>query len=428
MLDITIVDVLRRSNNSIYAYNIEDSIGNKRIVSAHKLKDLVRSNKVNLLNYKLTSDNRLIRVKSDISIYYLMNKDKVVLEFSLGGSNKVFSKLPYDFKEIISWLDMRFKISCARDTREFFRSIGLDTIDNIINVTHCVSLHDTFWVKNKYSKLKWKNVSPFIHSYSEVISAYALEGVTLGINEKSYFSPVVGTDGSFPHTWKFNNGNIKFIKAGSKYTLGGINSGREPFSEYYASVVAEYLGFNHIPYRIRVHKRQDLKLDTVTECDCYTTEELGSVTAYSLGLNSYEQVIDYCKKLNDNAYSTILDMLFLDCLLLNTDRHFSNIEFFINNDTLQIVDIVPIFDNNYSFLPRFIEGYETFDRSEYIARDGRTFEELYSLVLRYKSYKKKLIRLKDLRLEKPKTVDISDSRLKFLNMFLQLQVDYLLHF
>ena len=224
----------------------------------------------------------------------------------------------------------------------------------------------------------------------------------------------------------FRHKFITFVKAGSKYTLGGSNSGREPYSEYYASVVADYLGFNHVNYSIREHRRRDNRIDIVTDCNCFTTEQTGTVTAYLLGLDSYEKVIDYCKALNTKSFNTILDMLFLDCLLLNTDRHFSNIEFFVDNRTLEVKELTPIFDNNFSFVPRFIEGYDTFDRSEYLARDNRTFEDLYALVKKYKDYKGKLLSLKKLILEKPKNVFIKYSRLKFLNDFLQMQVDYLL--
>ena len=119
-------------------------------------------------------------------------------------------------------------------------------------------------------------------------------------------------------------------------------------------------------------------------------------------------------------------MFFLNCLLLNTDRHFSNIEFFMDNDSLKVIGMAPIFDNNYSFLPRFIEGYDVFNREEYVARDGRTFDELYKLVKKNKSFNKELIKLKKLKLDRPDKVEIKDERLKFLNWLLQLQVDYLL--
>ena len=167
-------------------------------------------------------------------------------------------------------------------------------------------------------------------------------------------------------------------------------------------------------------------MDVVTECNCFTTENIGTVTAHDLKLESYEKVLEYCRELSPNAVKTFVDMLFLDCLLLNTDRHFSNIEFFVNNDTLKVLDIAPIFDNNYALLPRFIEGYDTFKRDEYTVRDNRTFQELYDLVKKNRDYTGELIRLKNLKLTEPEGVEISAERLGFLNSFLQMQVKYLL--
>lgn len=357
----------------------------------------------------------------------LMNKDILVAEFDvLEDTSLIYGKLPMNFRDILGWVNKRTQINCAESNREFYKHIGLYTIARLIDAFHCVSLHDTFWLKRTNDLLTWNDVSPFRNTYSDVISTYALEGITLDTKDKNYFSPVVGNNGSFPHTWIFTENGIKFVKASSKYTLGGTNSGREPYSEYYASIIADYLGFNHVKYSIRNHLRYDGKLDVVTECDCYTSENIGTVTAYDLGINTYEELIEFSRKLSKESYITCVDMLFLDCLLLNTDRHFENIEFFVNNDTQQILGIAPIFDNNYSFLPRFVEGYNKFNRDEYKARDGRTFDELYNLVKSHKYYTNELLVLKKLRLSKPDNVDISIKRISFLNSFLQMQIKYLL--
>ena len=435
MLKAKVLEVFRKTNNVIYGYRLQDESGNIKDVTPEQLKNAIRGGLIHLNDYKLTSDNRLVKNKNELNTfnpidtdkYLIMNKDNAVAEFDLYWKTiEIYGKMPYSYTTLDAWLKERAKFSCAHDVKEFFKTIGIEKTADMIDVTHCVSLHDSFWVKRTDSTLTWKNVSPFRNDYSKVISTYALEGVYIGKDDKNYFSPVVGTDGSFPHTWKYSPYGITFIKAGSKYTVGGGNSGREPFSEYYASVISDYLGFNHVRYTIRNHVRHDKKIDVVTECKCFTSEDIGTVTAYSLGLKTYEDVIEYCKKLSVNAYDTIIDMLFLDCLLLNTDRHFSNIEFFIDNDTLEVKDIAPIFDNNYSFLPRFIEGYDTFTRKDYVARDDRSFEDLYKLVKKHKTFKKELIKLKNLKLTKPENVEISDTRIAFLNNFLQCQVNYLL--
>lgn len=437
MLVLTVIQVFRKTNNRIYGYKLQDDKGNIKDITSEQLKQALKNNKVKLLNYKLTNDNRIIPIKNKEvytnTNYILMNKNIKILKFDIDFGmiiQKYSNILPYNFSNITEWIDSRAKFSCARDVKEFFKSIGIENSKDYIEVTHCISLHDTFWIKREDDNLTWDNVSPFRHNYSNVISTYALEGINIGNKDKNYFSPVASTEGSFPHTWKYKGvDNVIFIKAGSKYTLGGSNSGREPYSEYFASQIAQYLKFNCVKYSIRKHIRHDSRPDVVTECKCFTTEQFGSVTAHKLRLNSYEEVIEYCKKLSDNAYNTCIDMFFLDCLLMNTDRHFSNIEFLVDNNTLRVIDITPIFDNNYALLPRFIEGYDTFNRSDYIARDGRTFEELYQLVKKHKTYQKELINLKKYKITRPnnKDVDISDLRLRFLNDFLQMQVNYLLN-
>lgn len=429
----TVKLIQKLKNKGIYTYIIQDERGDIEEMQSNILKNQIKSGKLLLEGYKLTSNDRLIQVKkytkfnnTNINKYVLMNKDKAVADIdNMFNTQIINGRLPYDYINFTDWIANRIKFSCVRNIREFFKPIGIQSTEDIIKITHCVSLHDTFWIKEEKSKLTWKEVSPFRNNYSKIISTYALEGILIE-GDKNYFSPVISTDGSFPHTWDFNNGDIKFIKASSKYTLGGSNSGREPYSEYYASIIAEFLYFIHVKYSIRNHKRHDGRIDVVTECACYTSENIGTVTAHNLNLNSYEDVINYCKALNKESYKTCLDMFFLDCLLLNTDRHFSNIEFFINNDTLEVLKLTPIFDNNYSLLPRFIEGYDEFNRSDYIARDNRSFENLYALVKSNRSYVKELIKLKKLRLYKPSNVNIKESRLNFLNSFLQTQVNYLL--
>ena len=422
MIKASVVEVYRSRSKKIMGYKLQDVNGNTTDISQQNLKNALRVGQIDLTNYKMTSDGRLIKFNKEC--YYLMNKDNVVAEFDLVmGIKHLYGKLPYGFESIQEWISGRKKFSCARDVKKFFASIGIKSDADFIDVLHCVSLQDTFWVKKNTDKDKWGNVSPFRRGYSELISEYAMEGA-FRVRSKNYFSPVVSTDGSFPHTWKYNNGHITFIKAGSKYTLGGANSGQEPFSEYFASKVCEYLGFNHVNYTLTTYKRHDGREDIVTECECYTSEKYGSVSAHKLGLDSYEAVINYCKHLSEGDYKQILDMLFLDCLLLNTDRHFGNIEFIIDNDTLQVIKLAPIFDNNYSFIPRFMDGYEQFNRKDYIARDDRTFEELFDLVKKHRNYRSELIKLKGLKLEKPRKVDMLDTRLKTLNNFLQNQVTY----
>lgn len=367
-----------------------------------------------------------------VKTFILMNKDRTVCKFKdFQKISDVRGRLPYDFVDLRSWIEVRSRFSCAHNVKEFFKKIGIYTAEDFIEIFHCISLTDTFWMKEEDSKLRWKDVSPFRRDYSLLVSNYALDGRISGVvDNKNYFSPDVATGGSFPHTWKKSKGgDIIFIKGSSKYTLGGANSGQEPISEYYASKVCDYLGMNHIKYGLRKHKRVDGNEDYVTYCTCYTSESRGSVTASNLGLSSYEDVLKYSKALGESAFRTVIDMYFLDCLLLNTDRHFSNIEFFMNTDTLQVVDIVPIYDNNYSLLPRHLIGVDKFTRSEYeMTRDGiTTFEELFNLVMRYDKRRcmSLLSKAGGIKFTQPERCIVPQERIDFLNKFIQVQVKWL---
>lgn len=428
MIKAKCIQKFRDKKGRIYEYCLEDANGSLKTFTSTELKYLLHTKQVEINNLKLTSDNRLISSDEKTVEYFILNKDKIIASFDSNlGNFKRYDKLPYGFNTLATWIEQRRKFSCARDVKTFFQSIGINNTLDFIEIVHCVSLHDTFWVKRSDDSIKWSDISPYSHNYSKIISTYALDGILIKDKSRNYFSPVIETDGTFPHTWIWKNNSIYFIKAGSKYTMPASNSGREPYSEYYAYIIAKFLGFNSVQYTIRNHKRHDGRIDVVTECKIFTSEKYGTVTANEINLLSYEDVIAYCKNLSQKSYNTILDMLFLDCLLLNTDRHFSNIEFFVDNETQEIIDIAPIFDNNYAMLPRFIEGYDKFTRDNYIARDNRTFEDLYKLVTRYKKYTRELISLKKLKLLKPDNVEMTDERINFLNEFLQMQVDYLLN-
>lgn len=411
-------------NDRIYIRDTKDMV--LECYTLNQLKQIYISFDLNIIGFKGTSviENTCFR---------LMNKTKVIGEFCIDSNNDysdfdiLDNNLPIDFSSLKSWIESRKIFTCARDINEFFSMLGINSISDFIKIFHCISLHDTFWVNSLLNGHDWLSVSPYHNDYSKFVSQYSMDGI-IGKKDFNYLSPDIATSGSFPSTWRFKSkDNIEYIKGSSKYTLGGINSGREPYSEYYACKVAEYLNFNCVDYKIRNYTRGDGKKDIVTVCKAYTSLKYGSVTANKLGLNSYKDVIEYCKKnLDVDSVDTILNMLFLDCLLLNTDRHFSNIEFLFDNDTLKIISISPIYDNNFALLPRFLEYKDVFIRKDYIARSGETFEEVFELVSSYKNFKNILLKLKSFKFDNIKQCPISSDRLKFLNEFLQSQVSYLL--
>lgn len=61
MITIKVVQVFRNTNNRIYGYRMQDSRGLTKDIIPEQLKFAMRNNSVTVSNYKLTSDNRIIK-------------------------------------------------------------------------------------------------------------------------------------------------------------------------------------------------------------------------------------------------------------------------------------------------------------------------------------------------------------------------------
>lgn len=357
--------------------------------------------------------------------YLLQNKDKVVLRFGIERTviavnfhllSSIDGPLPIGFKTLSDWLDSRFILTHRLQIESLFKQLGIEYIEDYIPITYCVSLTDSYWVQEVGQNKKWSEVSPYTNPLNKVVSEFSFNGKINGKYIGS--SPDFSTAGMYPKCWLRFNDKLHLCKAG---TEGFGNSGLEPFSEIFAYQLGIYLDFNVLEYFSYQHKNKDCTL-----CEIMTSE--------SVGLKSFAEVTgiaeaDYRYFLNwikDNLtsidYNQSVNMLLLDVLTCNTDRHYGNIGMLVNNDTQKVIGLAPIFDNNQSCIP-YYTNRETveFYTSDILAKDGRTFTEVYRLIA--SSYTKALlIKAKRFRFQ---SIGISkaDERLFIVNKMLQLQID-----
>lgn len=97
--------------------------------------------------------------------FYLMNKDNMVIHFSiardiLGVSHKLVRTgtgvMPIDFTDMGIWLSSRYIMSHRNKIETLFNKLGIHDIEDYIVITHCVSVTDTFWVKECNQKITWE--------------------------------------------------------------------------------------------------------------------------------------------------------------------------------------------------------------------------------------------------------------------------------
>ena len=336
----------------------------------------------------------------------LMNKDNIVASFHIIQQANVtnceqfnaYGKLPLDMKGINDWLRERYVIMERNRADQLMSQLGLDNLVDRIDFTNCTSLFDSFWVKRADSPLTWNEVSLYRNDFSEYLSRFTMGETVIPNNAKNkkHLSPEYHSEGTFDHCWIRENNSIYMLKAGSH---GFVNTGREPFSEVYANQVEEALGYqDYVKYSLTTHLRRlagtkDLKETIVTKCAIMTNENVGLIGAAKLGIHSYQELINYCERISEEAKEKVIDMLVLDCLICNIDRHMNNVSMMVDNDTLQVLGVSPIYDNNMAFAPYYMpdqdESLEEYTKN-LVTKTGMSFDELFQLCYERTSRKQEL--------------------------------------
>ena len=325
----------------------------------------------------------------------LMNKNKEVLIAEYNEISKFFDYIyevtnidyaPYILKSFYTKNDINdtyFRTNLS----EWFKKRGipswrdkLDLLLHRLNITapyelldkaFGLSLSDQYWLKPFNSNISYNDINFFDNDfdYAEFMEA------SLSINsdqinkETSLKTPNNTTDGMLKKAWIIENGTRYLLKSGYK------NEILQPFNEVLASEICERLGFNHVKYTIATYK--DI---VVSKCPCFITKDTEFITCYQIrhdmmrhdNLEDYEE---YIKKLEEHniksAREKVENMYILDYIIMNEDRHLNNFGIIRDVNTLEWLDVAPIFDNGQSL------NIEYYDEEElHISGNGRLFFEV----------------------------------------------------
>lgn len=350
--------------------------------------------------------------------YLLLNKDIVIASFYIDEQTDV-PVIEKQYESLGKWVgNLSVFIINRRAPKhrenmlQLLKESGCDTVQGYLDITHSLSLIDTFWVKPADSMLQWQDVSLYTHPFNEVIAKTAFEGGLHG-RELSTTSPEYGTDGSFAKCWIREDNTIKMLKRGSS---GARNAGLEPYSEFYASQLVRHVTTHSVLYDIRTHNGR-----LCSVCDCFTDEAYGFVPYNALfpGNTSFVEVVENMKALGFE--DKIKTMFIVDALIYNEDRHKNNFGFLVDNERQEIVDMAPLFDHNISLLP-YAEKKNFEDLEAYLSIKGPRLGDDFYKTAKYcltSKMRKNLIGLKDFKFERNKRLNLPEWRLECLEQFIQ---------
>ncbi|MDR3240112.1 MAG: HipA domain-containing protein [Clostridiales bacterium] len=155
-------------------------------------------------------------------------------------------------------------------------------------------------------------------------------------------SPDNTSDGWLKKKWIIADNKRMLVKGGS----GTVQ--QEPFNEALATAIARRLNIPHAPYTVIYEGGKPLSV-----CEDFITRDTDLVSAWHIigaakqrgSISQYQHFIDCCKTLGiPNAVQSIDQMLALDFLLCNQDRHYNNFGAVRNANTLEWLGLAPIYD------------------------------------------------------------------------------------
>ena len=209
---------------------------------------------------------------------------------------------------------------------------------SIISVCKGLSLNDCYWVVEEGYEGTFEKVNLYDNPLSQVLAAIAFTGYGSSVRSSLASSPEFTTNGMLPKCWRRIDGKILLFKGG---TSGASNTGNEPYSEFYATQIAKAMGIEAIPYGLSKWRG-----NLCSTCELFTSKEYSYVPVGRLVTRGgMEAVKAYYRELGPQYEKALRDMIVFDAIVCNTDRHFGNFGFLVDNRTNQIVAPAPLFDH-----------------------------------------------------------------------------------
>lgn len=299
--------------------------------------------------------------------YILMHKNVPVALLSLDEDDGHIIKVSevYNEAHLPVGVHVRRGVVDAGDLKVWWndRSIpasrsGINKALAVLNVTSTrmlltkclgLSLSDQYWIKPANQNVEWSQVNFFDNPFSEDIGDILL-GKAIHSNNISLHSPDNTSDGCLKKRWKIIDGKRCLIKGGSNPFV------QQPFNEVVATVIARALNIPHIPYWVIWDEGKPYSV-----CEDFITSETELVSAWrvmqtqkqSNSISVYRHYLNCCEAMGvKDAELAVNQMIVLDYLVANEDRHQNNFGLIRNAETLEWIGPAPIYDTGSSL------GYE----------------------------------------------------------------------
>lgn len=365
-----------------------------------------------LVRFSATEDSS----SPEIQILWVNDQKKALLPLDLQLTNDGIGR----------WLKHRTIPKNRAYVHNFLSKCGLSVNRpmSIIKVSKGLSLNDCYWVVEEGFTGTFSKYNLYENRFSQILALIAFTGYGSSVRTSLASCPEFTTNGMLPKCWRRVDGTTKLYKGG---TRGASNTGYEPYSEFYAYQIASAMNISAIPYGLSKWKGE-----LCSTCDLFTSKQYAFLPVGRIVTSGgMEAVHTYYERLGASFVSALNDMLVLDALLFNTDRHFGNFGFLVENKTNRIVSPAPLFDHGNSLFN--FAGVDDFQSDEMLTRYANTlfpcvYDDFVSAAkdALTPEHKKGLRRLLKFKFKKHSRYNLPEHRLRLIEHQIQRRAQQLL--
>ncbi len=239
------------------------------------------------------------------------------------------------------WLETRAIDRHRTNSRILKRVLRLgDTSDlNTAMRVHGATITDDYWVRtDEEDSLCWEDVRFSRDYFAEVALRGSVDSFTreYTADQLRAPSPELTNTGSYEKCWRLIDGKWTILKRGTP---------EEVFSEIFTAELGKRLGFAMAGYRL---------LDGCSATEDFTEGRLNYEPMSNLSGENEEYAFNYDTliTLDPKLVNKYLDILWMDALVMNIDRHTQNFGLLRERGTGQIISMAPNFDNNLALISR----------------------------------------------------------------------------
>lgn len=297
-------------------------------------------------------------------VYEIMHGENVVATLNTNGECTITKPdfLPYHlYLEEEKYIDsrmnniMNFYYWCAtrvltldrKYAKEILNSIGViqATTDRdrakIALSYHCLSLVDIYWVRELGEEITFAEINLYDNHLNNAFVDVSLRGKQMTVENKE-LAQDLSTNGCFPKAWIRTKKGFSLLKDGGEHAVE---------NELLASCICQCFDCRQVVYYKDYYEGEQVSVSEI-----FTSKEYSIISREQFEIYAVNQEInpmEYILKLDGYNYYM---MNILDYLVGNTDRHWGNWGFLIDNITNQPISLHPLMDFNQAF-----HSYETIE-------------------------------------------------------------------